>query len=349
MRSSISSSKRRLALILAAAALAGVGIEAAISIIGPLLDSTILVYKSKLEWIRTPAIAPDILILGDSEAYAGIAPEVIETRLGEGVSCRNAAFAGMPPRGVWHFYKKWTAAGKCPRVLILSFSPMILGHDYGEFQYNFFLTANEVLSLPGLSFPARINALAAHIFPSWRLRTTIRSAFSPSLGVSLILRQVKILLSLQEWDICRDVILRRGWRKSAIVFPPKAIEKADESAATFRYANVMFHGDAPIVKMNASYIDSIIDLANARSCKVVIAPTPMPYYADTLRTRSGTNRRFGEFLDGIKMRHPAAAIAEPHVRSWDNQYFMNVNHLNESGAGRFSVELAEYLRRHTLL
>ena len=87
------------------------------------------------------------------------------------------------------------------------------------------------------------------------------------------------------------------------------------------------------------YLDSIVSLANVKDITLIMVSSPV-HEKYLKKIPSSIMQKFDELIDAYSNEH----LVFDKTRSYyPDSVYLNADHLNESGAKRFTLELIDYL------
>jgi hypothetical protein len=273
----------------------------------------------------------EVLCLGDSLVMHGLAPRVIEQRLGR-PSRSFALFKGQGPTA-YFLLRRALDAGARPRAVLIDGE--LLGDDPLELTRLW----PELLGLPELAELAWSAGDAGffgasamgRLVPSVRLRFEVREA---------LLAAFRGEYASARWGLAPKL---RNWRENlgAHIQSPASVP-AEEVARVLEGQNYLPGGWA-CHPVNALYVERLLDLAGSRGVRVFWLLPPVQPEVQARRDRGGLSADYERFVRGLAERHANLVVLDGRHAGFPPAAMSDMTHLNRLGALAFSESVAEAL------
>jgi hypothetical protein len=292
-----------------------------------------------LEWqktgrnIRPEAPRSEILCFGDSLVKVGVAPRVLEHRLGRRVF--NFALSAGQPVASYFLFRRALEAGARPAAVVVDSKWTALA---GRYAFNQAILPDifgprEFLDL---AWTARDPALFANlvlsqVLPSQHVRFEIRADVQTALrGESPPRRR-----NIDQW--------RRNWRVNhgAHHAPKEPRYHGEVDAGNGELLPAAWQPD-PVV---ATYLERFFALAEARNIPVFWLIPPMVPALQCRHEQAGTDVGFTRFARRIQARYPQVVVIDGRYARYPHSVFIDPTHLDCQGAALFSDDLAPIIGR----
>lgn len=294
------------------------------------------IWAAKFELLKErPAVAPDVVILGDSGSISGLPVTKLKA---------SAINLGLPcggPIEASYFYDRYRRAHAPPKVLVIQFT-------------QYFYHGVECLPQYALSFDFFSFKEKAAILREFENASAELPLFDGFAKVDAVRRWLYLGLGLfhlnpQQILAVRSMKIERGTHK-----PEEDFEKTIEQRGHFvfglepRWDKLRTHyfefdefRPHPVI---VSHLHRLIRTAREDGSKVLVRVTPLN--PATVRNFSETHRKqFAEFLSGLANEYPGL-VAETSIREWPPEAFGDEDiHMNAHGAELEGEHLARELEK----
>lgn len=325
--------------------------------------SNSLVYWEKL---RRASEGPpvDVMILGASQTVAAIRPAVLAEGLPPGTRVYNYGAPAMAPSGGEVVLRRYLASHPAdpPKLLLMSFAPMMYGDRRGEFER---FTLKDALGLREVALAIRADRRPGYLL-GWlgtRLGTVrYRDGLQSALLAGLVDRVPALGDALYDWlgyprdnaiaeyrfdwrytergrrnrELLRSLEEDGGWhpwRENAFAGPHRRAAPGWRSPET--PAGVEPFQASP---RERAAVERMLALCAAEGIAVLVPTMPhSEWFARALRAGPGETalRAFWSELAA----HPGVRVGPEPTRTYPPGLFSDAMHLDPRGAARFSREL----------
>jgi hypothetical protein len=280
---------------------------------------------------RHEATRSQILVLGDSQLKYGLAPSVIESRLGR--SCYNLALGQGQAPSTYFLLRRVLEAGARPDAILVDFKPLLFHEDYlvSEPRWAELLEWKECLELAWTCKDARFFA------------TTVSSRYLGSLRRRHEIRRwlVTLLSGTATSDPPATVFYHRNQtlNRGAWIL-----------AKTPRAANEVRRDDPgwepPAWKpdrVNFIYMRRLLSLAHKHRISLFwLLPPNNPDWI-VGQSFMGDHSRYIRLVRSEVARFPNSVVLDGLRLGYDPSVFADVTHLDADGATRLSLDVATAL------
>jgi Protein of unknown function (DUF1574) len=283
------------------------------------------------------AVAPgvDVLCFGDSMLKFGLAPNVLEDRLGRSVY--SLAVMDGKPAASFFLLRRAIEAGARPRLVLVDYQPECMceasDHLLRNQHWKAMLSARECLEMLWTyrdpDFFAR--TVLARVLPSVRCRNAIRK------DVVLGLDGKAVSNPEENAKTARNRSLNRG----ALLLARNPRYSGDVPAA---YGKNMFTDDWFGRPEHTSYVRRFMALAARHDIPVVWILPPNAPEVERIRERIGMHDRYTRYVEAVQRRYPNLHVIDARRPGFDHSAFVDPVHLDREGAAAFTLEVAEVLR-----
>ena len=283
--------------------------------------------------VRPEAPRGEILCFGDSLVKVGVAPRVLEHRLGKRVF--NFALERRPAGGQLFLFRRALEVGARPAAVVLdskwtalagrpAFNQAILPDIFGPREFlDLAWTARD----PGLF----AGLVLSQVLPSYHVRFAIRADVQTALrGESPPRRR-----NIDAW--------RRNWRLN---------HGAHHAPRELRYHGEIDPGNTELLPaawqpdpVVATYLERFLALAEARNIPVFWLIPPMVPALQDRHEQGGTDVCFTRFARQIQARFPHVVVIDGRHARYPHSVFIDPTHLDCQGAALFSDDLAPIIGR----
>jgi hypothetical protein len=292
-----------------------------------------------LEWrktaqnVRHEAPRNEILCFGDSLVKVGVAPRVLEDRLGKRVF--NLALSAGQPVASFFLFRRALEAGARPVAVVVDskwtalagrpgFNEAILPDIFGPREFvDLAWTAQDPYLFARL--------VLTQVLPSYHVRFEIRADVQTALrGESPPPRR-----NIDAW--------RRNWRLN---------HGAHHAPKELRFRGEIDPGNAELLPaawqadpVVATYLERFFALAEARKIPVFWLIPPMVPALKARHEQAGTDAAFTRFARRIQARFPHVVVIDGRYAGYPHSLFIDPTHLDCQGAAFFSDDLAPIIGR----
>ncbi len=283
--------------------------------------------------VRPEAPRGEILCFGDSLVKVGVAPRVLEHRLGKRVF--NFALSAGQPVASYFLFRRTLEAGARPAAVVIDSKWTALAgrHAFNQAILPDIFGPREFL---GLAWTARDPCLLAslmlsQILPSYHVRFEIRADVQTALrGESPPHRR-----NIDAW--------RRNWRLNhgAHHAPKELSYHGDVDPGNTELLPAVWQAN-PVV---TTYLERFFALAEARNIPVFWLIPPMVPALQARHEQAGTDVAFTRFARRIQARYPRVVVIDGRYARYPHSVFIDPTHLDCRGAALFSDDLAPIIGR----
>jgi hypothetical protein len=274
----------------------------------------------------------DLIVLGDSLVSHGVAVNVIEEQTG--LKGYNLSIAGAQAPGTYYLFRQLLESGARPKYLIVDFFPKLLDTDPWFNVENLPSIAN-YRDCVELAYHARDSNLLASLllrrtFASVKSREWLRQIILEKLNGIDLHHAENRLASMRNNEINRGLLIGPDRRSISM--------NMDDYVA---YLFSSFQCSS----LNRTYVDKLMRLAAAHQVKVLVV---LPPYMPSLQAKldaSGFDAKYQEFMKSLVASYPGVRVVDARRSNYDDNSFIDGNHLSYEGALTFSAELGDLLAR----
>lgn len=301
---------------------------------GSRLDAS---WRTAVECASGPEAGAEILTFGDSLIKLGILPRVLESRLGW--SSYNLAVLGGGPPTSHVLLRRVLDAGHRPRLIVVSFSPLLLGMD-PRTNLDWWCRLLDARERVELAWRSRDARFAAPLLVEGALASRgFAGAFRDLVGLSALttLRGGERM----EPDELRTLL--RNWQinRGAQVAPRQFVPIAGALPRPFNGPDWTWQPHPA----HAEHVARFLELARQRGIPVYWVLTPADALWLERNTRAGTVSSYRRFVESQAARFANLTVLDGQRTSWDRALFRDPIHLNRDGAVRLSLAVAESIGR----
>jgi hypothetical protein len=278
----------------------------------------------------------DVVALGDSLMKHGLAPAVVERRLGR-PTC-NLAMSGGGAPGFYFQFRRLLHAGARPAALLLdvenlNVDPLAMTRSWPEL-----LSPDE---WAGLAWSAGDAAALARMtitaaLPTYRMRSEVRGNLLAALAGEPFKPAWELPPVVRNWLHNRNAELLPPRGDPPGVDPRPALLDRDN----YRPASWACH------PLNALYLTALLDLATAADVRVFWLLPPLHPEVQARRERFGQDGQYVEFVRGLAARYANLTVIDGRRAGYPAEALADMTHLNRSGALAFSDGVAERVGEH---
>jgi hypothetical protein len=295
-------------------------------------------WKQSGRFARRQACRNEILCFGDSMMKFGIAPRVIESRLGK--RALSLAIFASPPSADFFLFRRALESGSRPAAVIVDFLPF---HFFSNACGNPDFTRSwPVLTGPrdwlDLASRTRNPDLLAAIVLG-RLLPSVRSRYEIRDNIRAAFRGEDVTIGKAIANLLRHIRNNRG----AMFSPsnPHSPEKIEDSYPW------TYNESATYVPETMAYIRRFFDLAAERGIPVFLLLPPMHPVTQSSYDRNGLTAINTRFARAAVSRYPNVVLIDGRRAGFDHTLFCGDKvHLNARGGAALSLEVAAIIRRH---
>ena len=288
-------------------------------------------FRFSAEKAAREATDAPILCFGDSLVKHGVAPRVLEAKLGR--RAYNLAAGGALAPLTYTLFKRSLDAGARPSLVVVDFKATQLSIDprIQERSLAEVFTARECLDFARDTQDAGTlgRLLAMRALPSYRTRLELRAWLYSALAGKPATPREEVLT----WE--------RNWRVNlgAGLLPTTVKQGKTRDELMFDMIGVCFP-----VPGNATYVKRFLDLADAREIPVVWLVPPIAPEVQARRDRHGYDAFFDKLLGKVVEHYPNLTVVDGRKAGYEPGRFVDVSHLDAEGAAVLSEDLADVLR-----
>jgi hypothetical protein len=297
------------------------------------LETASLSWRLAVDAIPEQAKTCEVACLGDSLVKIGVIPEVV--REGSGLSTYNFAMAQAPAPATYFVLRRLIEAGGKPSAIVIDFKPSIMagGPKFSMRHWQTVATAREAVELAAESrSPAMLCEIAlGRLLPTYRDRLEIREAILANLRGEAPPNHSTNRLALRNWSLNRGAHLNSPRNIFSGEIGPEIHKK-------------LLSDGWKCHRINAIYINKLLDLAESKQIPVYWLITPLPPPLQERREHSGVDDAFVKFVRSMQARHPSLTVVDGRHSAYQTWTFADSTHLNGLGSIAMSHELAKILK-----
>ena len=291
-------------------------------------ETASLSWKLAIEAIPREAGRCEVACLGDSLVKIGVIPEVIRSESGR--STYNFAMAQAPAPATYFVLRRLIEAGGRPSAIVVDFKPSVLagGPRFSLRHWQTMLDLRESLELAreARSVGLLVEIGLGRLLPSYRDRLEIREAVHSALLGETAPTFSTNRLALRNWGINQGAHLN----SARTMFPgdvgPEIHKKLLSDAWKCH-------------RINATFVDRLLTLAEARQIPVFWLIPPLPPQLQTHREQSGVDAAYLAFVQSMQAKHPGLTVVDGRHSGYDDSTFADHTHLNGRGSIAMSRDL----------
>ena len=270
-----------------------------------------------------------VLCLGDSLVKFGVAPPVLERRLG-GPALNLAMCVGQPPAAL-AVLRRALAAGARPRVILVDFTEhlLVVGPRKDVRLWPELLTVGECAELAWVARDATLLAelVLARLLPSVKDRYAVRAAVRAALRGEPTAARAMLPAVRRNWD-----------RNAGAQLNPPGTFPLGALGEWFRlYYPERFVCDP----VHVAYLDRFLALAARHGLPVVWLLPPYVPELQALSERKGIDAQFVAFVRSVQARHPGLVVLDGRHAGYPTPTFNDPIHLDAHGAAIYSAAVAD--------
>ena len=290
-----------------------------------------------IEWRRAgqaigrEAKGARVLCFGTSLTRMGVAPKVLEERLG--MPAYNFATSGGQPYSAYTSLRQALAAGSKPEALVVDFtwSALATPYDWNERVLPELASLGECAELAVAardpSFLARIALVWG--MPTFRCRAQIRS------NIVAAVRGEEPNRIPERHIMARNANINRGGNHA---MPTGRVAGVNLNDPT------IFPTAWECVPLSEYYIHKFLDLAESHGIPVFWLVPPVSPPVQGHRDELALEGRYTRFIEGVAARHRGVVVVDGRGSRYGSEAFFDMIHLNRDGAVAFTDELAEVIK-----
>ncbi len=275
----------------------------------------------------------DILCLGTSVTRMGVAPTILEEKLGR--SAYNLALSGGQPFASYTMLRHALAAGAKPKAIVVDFkwSAIAMDHTWNERVLPEMATLRDCAELAWAardgSYFARL-ALVSKL-PSYRCRTEIRANVLAAIGGKEPERNGG------RWVMQRNAKMNKG----GILVPVSGVPKQEFDPNDTH----LFPPKWTCHPISEQYINKFFLLAAAEKIPVLWLITPVGPGVLARRDATGAEDRYDAFVRKATARYPGVTVVDSRRSKYAVEAFTDTTHLNLDGAVTLTNDLSDVIAR----
>ncbi|HEY2158299.1 MAG TPA: hypothetical protein VGH33_21900 [Isosphaeraceae bacterium] len=288
-------------------------------------------WRQNARAIRKHAWDSAVLCFGTSLSRMGVAPRVIEERLG--MPAYNFAASGSQPFACYVALRDALASGARPRAIVVDYAWTTLGQP-DTFNETGLVASRPLGDLIEWALAAGDASLLSRMVLAWALpsfhgRPEVRA------NIAAALRGAEPERNPARFLYARHAATNRGACLQGSVGYDGSVDAANP---------VMFPKEWGCTAASRRYIDEFLELAASRGIPVFWALPPMAAGAQNHWASSGTRASYMAMAESIAARHPNVTLVDATTARYPAEAFNDPVHLNRDGAVVFSAGLADAMR-----
>jgi hypothetical protein len=282
-------------------------------------------------WVTQRARGREILCFGDSLVKFGVAPRILEERLGG--RAYNFAVCGGQASTSYFLLRRVLDSGARPDTIVVDFIPHLLarGPRHNNRQWPELVTLSEFVDLiRATQNTAFATSLAlAKLVPSVKDRFEIRENLLAALGGQRVALREELLERERSCDTHQGAILA-----PAVPHTPRTFDLSHWEE---------FPRIWSCHPVNAGYLERFLNLAQSRGISVFWVLPPVSPEAQARRERLGIERSYRAFVRQVQSRFSNLTVVDGRHTGLDSSVFVDPLHLDHRGAAALSAGLAEVI------
>ena len=286
--------------------------------------------ESRTPRLRDELRRAEVICLGDSQIKDGLAPLVLEQRLGRR-AYNGGVIASSPPM-TYFILRQAVRDGARPAAVIVDFSPHILsGEPLESSQWNESGRLGELLELAwaGRAPGFLVKTAVIRQLHSYRRRLPIRKRLYAELrGERPQIPDEDLLAQWRNWNVNRGAFLLSYRLDTTRLTVPPGIVPTPWSPN----------------RVNALYLRKLFDLAAAHEIPVYWMLAPVAPHVQAAYDRAGLDAAHARFVRNTAARAPGVVVLDARWSGYTPAAFGDAIHLNVFGANAFSLDVADVLR-----
>ncbi len=223
-------------------------------------------------------------------------------------------------------------AGARPSAIVVDYKPSILagGPKFSLRHWQTVATPREAFELALASkSPALLSEITlGRLLPSVRDRVEIREAILALIRGEVASNHATNRLALRNW----------GANRGAHVNSART-----DGELTAEIHKRMLSDHWKWHRINAIYIERLLDLADSRQIPMYWLIPPLPPGLQAKREQTGVDAAFVDFIRKTQARHPGLVVIDGRRSGYESLTFADHTHLNGRGAVTLSHDLGEIL------
>ncbi len=290
-----------------------------------------------IEWrrnfwaIRRHAASSAVLCFGTSLSRMGVAPRVLEERMG--MPAYNFAASGAQPFACYVALRDALSSGSRPTAIVVDYAWTTLGQP-DTFNETGLAEVVALRDIIAWSRAVRDASLFGRMVTAWALRS-FRGRSEVRANIAAALRGEEPSRNPERFLYAIHTQLNRGACLMNAVGYDGAVDPANP---------VMFSKHWTCTPASRRYIDEFLALAEARGIPVFWILPPMAAETRANWVSSGARGRYMELVESMSARHPNVTVVDASGASYPAGAFNDPVHLNRDGAVPFSADLADVMR-----
>jgi hypothetical protein len=280
------------------------------------------------------AAGRDVLCFGDSMVKFGVAPRVLEDRLG--AKAYNLALYAGSPTASYFLLRRALEAGARPSAILVDFQPSVLACG-PRFHIRLWPELLSVRDAWDLAWTARDADLLASILVA-RLLPTAKDRHEIRANLRSALRGECYSAIVRDWYAPGP----RNWRSNlgSEVAPKNPQFAGNVDAESWLYP-AAFTRDP----VTAAYVRRFLKLAAARRVPVYWLMPPISPEAQARCDRSGLSDAFTRFAREVQAKFPDVVVIDGRHSDYGHTVFVSPPHLDRQGAATYTDEVADIIAR----
>jgi hypothetical protein len=298
--------------------------------------------SAELDWMLSGRRAAkqgarfDILCFGDSMLKFGIAPRVLEAKLGRRV--HSFALLDGKPALTYLLFRRAVAAGARPAALIVDFPPEGLNQPPWHLLTN--PHWNALLASPREAWELACNyhdreffghLVLARVLPAFRCRGQVRAA---------------VLAALQgqggpNSETNRPLVRNRQLNGGGILL---AKQPGFQGEIPPQCVGDLLNPSIVIQPENARYVRRLFRLAAEYNIAVYWLLPPLGSKVIAHRDQSGVHTRYNRFVQSMLAQFPTVSVIDARHAGYQDSVFVDPVHLDRDGAVALSGAVADVLQ-----
>ena len=280
-------------------------------------------WQEESDFVNQPTSQPyDTLIIGDSRAKSSIIPEQM------GKDVYNIAIGGSTSIEMYYALNNYLKNHRAPKRVIIAFAPYHFCEidNWKQTLFYNYLKPAELIEVEAKAFEYGDKTIH---YPGW---------FGDMLSFKLRLPN-KYLDAIYQAKLTGNKEANR--EKYASVREDRGYTEfgSDNGNSDLNYET--HHETFDYSPLVLEYYDKLLDLCEANNIEAIIVQAPINQASSEVITEEFMNG-YKSFLDEIMEKHPGFTV-QMRVPVYDNIYFGDNNHLNHSGADKFTREFLEII------
>jgi hypothetical protein len=291
------------------------------------------------DWaVRREAPRAEVLCLGDSLVKCGVAPRVLERRLGR--PAYNLAVLAGQPAVTYYVFRHALAHGARPRAVVVDFKAnMLLAPPTERLEHvpgiAGFLTPADCVDLAWTSGDIRYGGwlLTARLLPTFRHREAIRQHVLAALEDRLGAEGEAMHGRWREWQECQA--------QEGVSFMPK--DPRVVTRTQFGDEKVILKAPWSCDGLNRVYVERFLRLAAERDIPVFWLLPPCNPRIQANLEELGIDAACEAFVRSWQERYPNLTVIDGRHAGYEAGVFVDACHLDCQGAAAFTAAVAEVL------